>query len=232
MREQFTSLSDLEKQIALRAPTRTRWVSAGFRRQSIDNLEDDEPWLKAKVGYQRMVIPLVGNPRAETSLQKLVAATDKRLAALEYRRLHRLNAEDLPGGMNRGMSTILFRQHRRIKESGRFRWPQRMPSEARAAPAVVVVSSGSHILVSRALSPSRKIALSKVTTVKRKGPNLASWPEAHVPYPLGLVGGMVAIGRTFAERAARVGGSRSTAQAGATRRNASAQRPGRRPGGQ
>jgi hypothetical protein len=64
----------------------------------MDDLEDEESWLRARVGYLRMVIPLVGNPRAEASLQKLAAAMEKRLAALEYRRLHSLDVEDAPGG--------------------------------------------------------------------------------------------------------------------------------------
>ena len=51
-------------------------------------LEDEESWLQARIAYLRMVIPLVANPRAEASLQKLASAMEKRRAALEQRRLH------------------------------------------------------------------------------------------------------------------------------------------------
>jgi hypothetical protein len=62
------------------------------------DLEDEEPWLRARIAYLRMVIPLVANPRAEASLQKLAAAMEKRLAALEHRRLHPLDTDEAPGG--------------------------------------------------------------------------------------------------------------------------------------
>ena len=61
-------------------------------------LEDEESWLQARITYLRMVIPLVANPRAEASLQKLASAMEKRRAALEQRRLHPFEQDDAPGG--------------------------------------------------------------------------------------------------------------------------------------
>ena len=54
--------------------------------------------MAARVAYMRMVIPLVANPRAEASLRKLAEAMAKRVAALEHRRPHPLDADEPPGG--------------------------------------------------------------------------------------------------------------------------------------
>ena len=62
------------------------------------DLEDEEPWLRAKVSYLRMIIPLVENPRAVAGLQSLAVAMDKRIAALARRRLRPLDEEEAPGG--------------------------------------------------------------------------------------------------------------------------------------
>jgi hypothetical protein len=42
----------------------------------MDELEDEEPWLRATLAYLRMVIPLVAKPRAVASLQKLAQAME------------------------------------------------------------------------------------------------------------------------------------------------------------
>jgi hypothetical protein len=62
------------------------------------DLEDEESWLRARIAYLRMVIPLVGNPRAEASLQKLASAMENRRTALEHRRLHPFKQDDARGG--------------------------------------------------------------------------------------------------------------------------------------
>ena len=62
------------------------------------DIEDEEPWLRAKMGYLRMIIPLVANPRAEAGLQTLARAMETRLAALENRRRHPFEQDDPPGG--------------------------------------------------------------------------------------------------------------------------------------
>jgi hypothetical protein len=61
-------------------------------------IEDEEPWLRAKIGYLRMIIPLVANPRAEAGLQTLAKAMERRLAVLEHRRLYPLDQDEPPGG--------------------------------------------------------------------------------------------------------------------------------------
>jgi len=43
-------------------------------------------------------MPLVPHPHAQARLQALLAAMEKRLASLEHRRLHPLDADEAPGG--------------------------------------------------------------------------------------------------------------------------------------
>ena len=62
------------------------------------DIEDEEPWLCIAIGHLRKAIRLVGaNPRAVATLQTLAKAMERRLAALEHRRLHPLDDEP-PGG--------------------------------------------------------------------------------------------------------------------------------------
>jgi hypothetical protein len=42
------------------------------------DLEHEEPCLRATITYLRMIIPIVANPRAEASLQKLANAMERR----------------------------------------------------------------------------------------------------------------------------------------------------------
>ena len=63
------------------------------------DIEDEEPWLRATIKRLRKAIPLVGNNHhAEATFHTLAKAMERRLGALEKRRLHPLDKDDLPGG--------------------------------------------------------------------------------------------------------------------------------------
>lgn len=62
------------------------------------DLQDEEPWLRARIANLRLIMPLVPHPHAQARLQALLAAMEKRLASLEHRRLHPLDADEAPGG--------------------------------------------------------------------------------------------------------------------------------------
>jgi len=63
------------------------------------DIDEEEPWLRKAIGHLRKAIRLVGaNPRAEAALQTLAKAMERRLAALEHRRLHPLDPDEPPGG--------------------------------------------------------------------------------------------------------------------------------------
>ena len=63
------------------------------------DIEDEEPWLRATIKRLRKAIPLVGNNHhAEATFHTLAKAMERRLAALEHRRLHPLEKDDPPGG--------------------------------------------------------------------------------------------------------------------------------------
>jgi hypothetical protein len=70
--EEFTNLNAADFRRPLARP-RCRWpyyLLWKALREGMD-LEHEEPWLRATITYLRMVIPIVANPRAEASLQKL-----------------------------------------------------------------------------------------------------------------------------------------------------------------
>ena len=63
------------------------------------DIEDEEPWLRATIKRLRKAIPLVGNNHhAEATFHTLAKAMERRLAALEHRRLHPFEQDDRPGG--------------------------------------------------------------------------------------------------------------------------------------
>jgi hypothetical protein len=63
------------------------------------DIEDEEPWLRATIKRLRKAIPLVGaNHHAEATFHTLARAMERRLAALEHRRLHPLEQDEPPGG--------------------------------------------------------------------------------------------------------------------------------------
>jgi hypothetical protein len=63
------------------------------------DIDEEEPWLRTAIGHLRKAIQLVGaNPRAEVALQTSAKAMERRLAALEHRRLHPLDQDEPPGG--------------------------------------------------------------------------------------------------------------------------------------
>jgi hypothetical protein len=63
------------------------------------DIEDEEPWLRGTIKRLRKAIPLVGaNHHAEATFHTLGKAMERRLAALERRRLDPHDQEDPPGG--------------------------------------------------------------------------------------------------------------------------------------
>jgi hypothetical protein len=65
----------------------------------MDELENEEPWLRGRIANVRSLMSLVPQPQAQARLQALAAAMEGRLVVLECRRLHPLHAaEDMPGG--------------------------------------------------------------------------------------------------------------------------------------
>ena len=59
------------------------------------DIEDEEPWLRATIKRLRKAIPLVGaKHHAEATFHTLAKAMERRLAALERRRLHPPDAEE------------------------------------------------------------------------------------------------------------------------------------------
>jgi len=63
------------------------------------DIEDEEPWLRATIKRLRKAIPLVGaNHHAEAAFHTLAKGMERRLAALEHRRLHPLDEEAAAGG--------------------------------------------------------------------------------------------------------------------------------------
>jgi hypothetical protein len=62
------------------------------------DIEYEEPWLRATIKRLRKAIPLVGNNHhAEATFHTLAKAMERRLAALEHRRLHPRDHEEPPG---------------------------------------------------------------------------------------------------------------------------------------
>jgi hypothetical protein len=62
-------------------------------------IEDEEPWLRATIKRLRKAIPLVGNNHyAEATFHTIAKTMERRLAALERRRLHPFEQDDPPGG--------------------------------------------------------------------------------------------------------------------------------------
>ncbi len=63
------------------------------------DIEDEEPWLRATIKRLRKAIPLVGNNHhAEATFHTLAKAMERRLAALEHRRLNPFDQEEPSGG--------------------------------------------------------------------------------------------------------------------------------------